>query len=498
MTEIACFRFLIVSETSVESRHAKVALETRRHVVGPSRVSLANRYPMLQTWLATGFVNMTEFLSYFDAARSTRKVISRLGLERHPLLCQKGLRGSKLRTRLTSILYHCSLEDVYASQKLLAHEAQKAQAKEKKRRAPDRLERPRRATTYRDVEVVLLEGHIPRRLQEGLFYSCPEDVLQLTSLGACNTATSRGVSFAHAEEILPETFSENASEGAEASRLTFFQLLFRNPSAKKVLGRDTLANKVLVSMHESKQGPEQNVVLMQAQASESSPDPAFFLQGWRSLQEVKDNFLEYHPLRLVWFVAGLAIPRTLVGGAVELFTQCVEQGAFDGGLCDRGLSVDADDSASVDLLCSQGLLEHLPEGNRWRLTSEGMQGAQSWQVLGEGAQVCAVRDLPYEKMTKYELASSLSAAGWEWKPKLLARNRAGMRSPFKPGDPKVWYSDIQPLRQYMLVLLRSEERVAQAHAFTQRPPIAISCLTSLIPCSPPSQVHKRIQNGLSS
>ena len=276
---LAQLRFLVVSETSVESRHAKVSLELHKHAVGPCRVSLSNRYPILQQWLATGFGTMAEFLNHFDKARSCKQVVSMLGLERHPLIWQQHLRSSDLRPRLVSILYHCSLDDVYASQKQLANEAQQGKLRDQTRKAPGTLGGLRRPRTFQDVEMALLHAHVPRRMLAGLYYSCPQDVVHLASLGSSYSQSMQESSFLSSGDIEAETFVMDGSDTVrQQPGLIFFQLLLKNPSGKKVLTvhNNTPAHSVLVSLHSSMACSDKFVVQMQAQASSSFPDPAFF------------------------------------------------------------------------------------------------------------------------------------------------------------------------------------------------------------------------------
>ena len=52
--DVARLRFIIVVETSIESKHARVSLARRTHTIGPVKVSLSNRLPLLDTILFLG------------------------------------------------------------------------------------------------------------------------------------------------------------------------------------------------------------------------------------------------------------------------------------------------------------------------------------------------------------------------------------------------------------------------------------------------------------
>lgn len=60
--QIAAFRFVSCAESTIEGKHAKVALANRSHFVGPERVSLSNRLPMLERWLRAGHATSHELL----------------------------------------------------------------------------------------------------------------------------------------------------------------------------------------------------------------------------------------------------------------------------------------------------------------------------------------------------------------------------------------------------------------------------------------------------
>lgn len=54
VSEVAKLRFVIVVETTIENKHARVTLARRTHAIGPVIVSLTNRILMLDcAWLAS-------------------------------------------------------------------------------------------------------------------------------------------------------------------------------------------------------------------------------------------------------------------------------------------------------------------------------------------------------------------------------------------------------------------------------------------------------------
>ena len=72
---VARFRFLIVVETTIEVKHSKVTAARKCHYIGPTRVSLVNRLPLLERWLLRGHVDILDILSNFTRARKLRNAV---------------------------------------------------------------------------------------------------------------------------------------------------------------------------------------------------------------------------------------------------------------------------------------------------------------------------------------------------------------------------------------------------------------------------------------
>ena len=68
---IAVYKFPPCAETCIERKHWEVSDELKKAThVGPVRISLSNRMPMLETWLATGKCTVDDLLAMFQKARS--------------------------------------------------------------------------------------------------------------------------------------------------------------------------------------------------------------------------------------------------------------------------------------------------------------------------------------------------------------------------------------------------------------------------------------------
>ena len=117
--QIAVWRFCYIVETTIESRHSNVTQERKKHHIGPVRVSLSNRLPLMERWIRKKQLDMDELTHCFTEARSLHSAASLLDLERHPCLLdmnvRKGRGGkvSAVHPWLTKAIYNCSIESMY-------------------------------------------------------------------------------------------------------------------------------------------------------------------------------------------------------------------------------------------------------------------------------------------------------------------------------------------------------------------------------------------------
>eukprot|EP00959_Pyramimonas_sp_CCMP1952_P425434 8911864-Pyramimonas_sp.AAC.1 len=75
---IAVFRFMHCVETSIEEKHARASMAKLKHHIGPCRISLSNRLPMLMRWLALGQTSGQQVVDAFSCVRSLSKIRSEL------------------------------------------------------------------------------------------------------------------------------------------------------------------------------------------------------------------------------------------------------------------------------------------------------------------------------------------------------------------------------------------------------------------------------------
>ena len=187
LREIASMRFVSLVETTIEGRHARVALAHRRHPGGPVATSLSNRLPMLEQWIRRKHVDIMDVVQAFSACRHLRVGAGLLNMERHPCLTsvKRHLSSAAYHPWLTKALYHCSIEDMYrqlpkdivatddaGKRRQWARDAKEVRGKHLLQRA-----------TYQDV----LKGAIVEHVgwsgsQCGTTLACPAAMMKLTQL----------------------------------------------------------------------------------------------------------------------------------------------------------------------------------------------------------------------------------------------------------------------------------------------------------------------------
>eukprot|EP00959_Pyramimonas_sp_CCMP1952_P252441 5274399-Pyramimonas_sp.AAC.1 len=93
-------------------------MDSKRHVIGPCRVSLSNRLPLLERTLLKRPVVLLGLIQDLEQARSLKKIPSLLNFEDHPLFSKlRETSRSELVPFIASVFYHCDLKNTYRSMK---------------------------------------------------------------------------------------------------------------------------------------------------------------------------------------------------------------------------------------------------------------------------------------------------------------------------------------------------------------------------------------------
>ena len=186
LAALAVLRFVVTVETTIEAKHARVALERKSHHIGPVRVSLSNRLPLVERWLARGHIDIRDLVHHFGEARSLRRASALLGLECHPALLNFKLfkrgRASQFHPALTKVLYNCDVDSMYRSMKHGSGHDLKGKARAAARESRLTRERPKGPATFQEIARAAMKDHFSRRMDTAAAYSCPRSALHVHSL----------------------------------------------------------------------------------------------------------------------------------------------------------------------------------------------------------------------------------------------------------------------------------------------------------------------------
>ena len=242
-SQVARYRFPACVETTIEEKHAKVTLAKRVHHIGPVRISLANRLPLLGRWTQRGEIDGNTLLNAFSLCRSLKSVPAMLGLDEHPALVEG--RPWSMRVSLARVLYHCDLESMFESHELQKkHDAKrKRQALAEEARLLKAAGRGKQDLTYSRVLKGAMEDHFAK--QHGntnhVFYAAPRACVTVTQLEEVlqEPPSKRARLQADSEDeeeegmALPEDL--DASSANVADPLLYFQVSLLAPSEKRVV-----------------------------------------------------------------------------------------------------------------------------------------------------------------------------------------------------------------------------------------------------------------------
>ena len=237
---VASWRFIPVVETTIEEKHARVSLNRKKHHIGPVRVSLSNRLPLLDRWVRRGHVCPKKLVSAFTSCRSLMTVPSQLNVSDHPSLDGMFSKSpASMRVVLPKVLYRCSLPDMYHSFDAMG----KAHDKSKRKRAETQarlVEKDSRALSFDKMLFSAMQQHMLTKHEESegtCFHTVPRSCLALQTVEAALNepqTKQRRVSQDAVQDAPVAPDVDLHQEIAPAQSVTF-QILMKNPGDKKVI-----------------------------------------------------------------------------------------------------------------------------------------------------------------------------------------------------------------------------------------------------------------------
>ena len=501
-------------ETTIEEKHARVTQAKARHHIGPVRVSMSNRFPMLERRLLSQPEHLSDLLRMFEGARTLAKLPARLDLQDHPLLqnWKPGKGHSFLVPLLTAMVYHSDLDTCFFS----LRRPIKADMKVKEKRAKDEAALGERRQQFRGetlVERNAIRDHFKQTHLVDYFYSIPKSAAptieglesfynEAASVAAKRRRVHEGsppdpiralTRGGHPEgaamdddalwnAVFPAGAADAVGEAGEAeasSSLVVFQVGLANLGRKKTVKVAPGAGQRLLKT-------DMAISVYMIEPCSTLEAPTVFTQG-----------------------AGVGKPVLCVLGDLgepdQLQTE-LKGWSPQGGLRYTFKGVLQDDQDGVtEPLCTEVVTsmfygaafpdsppsKHIAVSDRWRETVYSLEAAGLVKLtfhrgvetfafteegFGDDALTCqwqlsqpepalAVREgVPLAERTSWELLRLMKDAGWRWLPWVAPSQRrrsVWLPEGYTPGDPMLFFSSpsttIVICQSYLVALLRAEE-----------------------------------------
>ena len=477
-TAVAPLRFIPVTETIIESKHAVTGRLHRRDThAGPVMVSLYNRMVILERRFARetspGSNLFMKIAKQLTLARRLGSVPSRLGLQRHPLLVEcedkhgQAAVRAYLQKPLTKVIYRTDIESQYIE--LDAVRQTHTQLQERSRRAMQAAlgdEPQLQPVSYEGLKKAMVLEHFrsvgkPLPNSHPTLFSMPASSnLSLQSVGAFFEGSGRAQDRQTNVDCALEQGDEE--DPSQAASQHFFSIVKAKPSQNKRMfvhpgaGRSLASHHVAVAVHSAAPSDVPGDVLVlqeQTRLAQKSDNLAILTSLGASLNEIEEG-LQCWSVRpeLSYMLPGRSEPVN------EMLTKMVHEGyAVEKGeyhVPPRHLEQDAEN------LCEQGLLSS-NEMRGYALTKRGMQALSLRWHATSPRPACCIRDLDIMEMSVYELTSKLEQAGFEWRRWPSSQKARREIVAYIPGNEKIFYATMAlPVNAYLIALLRAEEIIA--------------------------------------
>ena len=489
---LATMRFIPIVESCIESRHARVSLES---VVGlgPVRVSLSNRLPLIEARIASDPNFLSELAACCEEARDFKHVPTAMGFEEHPLLQTSRLKApSDWVPVLTQIIYRCALDDLFddKSMDVRYHTLSKNRvaytSAKRVREAAPAVARVQDAGVLRQAMV----EHLKETADAGAWYSVPGHALQLERLfeyfaEAETVAAAKRRRLVHqvGDDFGLSLDHEAAGEdkGSSYSDLCYFRIRSSAAGDKKHqrpaagAGGVLLSSQFAITLHQTLPGFED------VPAVESEPmrwstgnfsDVIALVTDIADPSTLESSLLKWEAAHgLLYTVRSLPDSTGEVDfdfkvEASKALTTLVEKGAFAGSdaACHFGMEPDVE-LLLLGLGLVQPVVPSASAGQGWQLTEQAMERLVYGRALFNERAVFIDRGLPVREMTAYELLASLRKKGWAWRlwvpPSQRKRATAAVVQGYRPGDAKLYFtSSTAACEEYFRALHEAGRMVA--------------------------------------
>ena len=112
--QIGIFKLMPMCETTIEEKYGRMSKPAKANRLGPVKVSLINRMPVIEKKLKRKTLDAWELVSAFDHVRIIKNIPAALGIEDHPdLLSFKRMSASQAVKVLPRVVYRCDRDNLF-------------------------------------------------------------------------------------------------------------------------------------------------------------------------------------------------------------------------------------------------------------------------------------------------------------------------------------------------------------------------------------------------
>jgi hypothetical protein len=483
---IAAWKFVPIVGTTIENKHLHVSIADKAHALGPVRVSLANRLPMLERWLERGAVKVADLLEYFEAAREIKQIPSLLGFSDHPDLKDlHSMSTFKARKAISQIMYRCDLSHLYHSLKVAGKAHAKVNVKRKRDTAAFLAKDCKRRKVVADehsVTIELMRDHFSQIHGSGsdLVFVVPQSSVRTeTTTTLLTTPAAQRISDADEDAnhaIGLDIEADSDAENIAVEGLLYFKVALHSPGQRSMIpvsvgaGGNVPRGIFAVTLHQAHRTGTGDIVIdgLPMSIGKKKRESVMFLDLFsKDGFAVKEHCVSHNTVSSLWHIASTNFATIDDEIRSRAITSMMNSGAYPGPHVQRIYRPNNEEMRALQCLVEDGLVCRAGgmKGDTYgvSLTMDGISALVACPVLSpESQRVFAVRpNLALGDRTSFELVEILRADGWTWRewipPSRRTRKMEAIPDGFSAGESMIWFSTAAVVkRNYLLILLDTE------------------------------------------
>ena len=324
--EIAIFRFAPVNETTIEEKHARVSLDSKKHHIGAVRVSLANRLRMLERLLDIGCIDIKDLLLNFGKLRNLVDVARHFGFDGNPgiealIQLSANTNRNEMRKAVKNTVYRCDLDHLY--HKMKAQAQVNAKATRRQEYAASKYLKVQSARDEDSMHRAAMLRHFRETSDPASVYSSHRSLVCVESLGDVlgEPATKRmrmTIADSGDGDLVPDICDDGEAVAADTDNV-YFKIVLHAPGRKRQLhaavgaGGRMSQNQISVTIHKSADelaSVGEPAILGKPVTPPGNPhSPIMLLDGLAGpIGRIRDEHVCWTSNCIEWFAPGCATP----------------------------------------------------------------------------------------------------------------------------------------------------------------------------------------------